>query len=856
MASALQRRFVISIRCSTSAANGRKENSQRWNLRKIRLGLAASKTRKTSRVFNAKPIFETSRTFHVRLFSYGGFAALFKTNIGYNFACSGNAAAAMTRKHRSTPCREKFPCRRGTGQNSLNNSWFGTNNSWFAALFIPDFCHYLLICGRKIPITNLLANCIDKKGTLIKDRHDNIEAPPTINVVKYRFGSGPETMINLDSNICSGFESSSEREWLETNGIGSYASSTVSGAHSRRYHGLLVAATRPPLGRMVLLSKFEETVILGGQRFELSCNQYPGKIYPDGYKFIKEFRLDPFPVWTFDVNGVEIEKSVFMIYGENSTVCQWKIRSEISNLKSEIELCPLLAFRDHHHLRHEDAEFKGGYEAGRNLITIKPYAEMPTLYFAHNAESIEPQGHWYRNFEYAIEHERGFDFHEDLFQPFRLRFDLAADARVVASTEVKNVGELEAFERAEIKRRREIVNIAGATGDFSSQLALAADQFIVSRGSGKSVIAGYHWFSDWGRDTMIALNGLTLATNRPEIAKSILTEFSKHISEGMLPNRFPDAGETPEYNTVDATLWYFEAIRAYAVKTGDNDFVRDVLFEKLIEIIDWHIRGTRYQIHIDTDGLLFAGEPGVQLTWMDAKVGDWVVTPRTGKAVEIQALWYNALCIMAEFAGKFGDTERQTNYFSMAETAKGSFNGQFWNDAENCLFDVVNGGERDASVRPNQIFAVSLPHTMLGAEKARKVIEKAEKELLTFVGLRSLSPNDPRYVSSYTGSPLERDGSYHQGTVWGWLIGPYVEAYLKVNSNSLNSKVRAREIINNFKTHITEATVGQVSEIYDAVPPHTARGCAAQAWSVAELLRVSAMISESGREQAVLTFNF
>ena len=655
-------------------------------------------------------------------------------------------------------------------------------------------------------------------------------------------------MIKIASNISESFECSSGLEWLETNGIGGYASSTVSGAHSRRYHGLLVAATRPPLGRMVLLSKFEETLILDGERFELSSNQYPSRFYPDGYKFLKEFRLDPFPIWTYAVNEIEIQKSIFMIHGENSIVYQWKLinKSEISNLKFEIELRPLLAFRDHHHLRHQNIEFNGSFETAENLVSIAPDAEMPTLYFAHNAQSVEKQGYWYRNFEYAIEQERGFDFREDLFQPFGLRFDLTADARVIVSTEPKNIGDVTFCETAEIERRGEIVNIAEASDDFTSQLVVAADQFIVSRGSGKTIIAGYHWFSDWGRDTMIALNGLTLATNRPEIAKSILTEFSKHISEGMLPNRFPDVGETPEYNTVDATLWYFEAIRAFAVKTENYDFVREVLFKNLIDIIDWHIRGTRYRIHVDTDGLLFAGEPGVQLTWMDAKVGDWVVTPRTGKAVEIQALWYNALCIMAEFSGRFGDPARRNTYAAMAETAKGSFNGQFWNEADRCLFDVVNGGDRDASVRPNQIFAVSLGHTMLETERARKIVEKVQAELLTPVGLRSLSPHDPNYVPIYIGTPLERDGSYHQGTVWGWLIGPFVEAYLKVNSGEPDAKFRAREIIAGFTTHMTDAMTGQVSEIFDGDPPHSPRGCAAQAWSVAEILRVSKLAAKFG----------
>ncbi len=661
-------------------------------------------------------------------------------------------------------------------------------------------------------------------------------------------------MIELDIEVCGQFESSSVREWLETNGLGGYASSSVSGANTRRYHGLLVAATRPPLGRMVLLSKFEETLIIDGERYEISTNQYPGKVHPEGYKFLKYFRLDPFPRWTFEVNGVEIEKSIFMVYGEESVVCRWRIKdeSEISSLKSEIpdkrfelELKPFLAFRDHHHLRHEDSAFSHEYQTEENLVSISPYPEMPTLHFAHNADAIENEGQWYRHFEYLIEMERGFDFSEDLFQPFSLRFDLSTEACIIASTEPQDVSFAAVFEKAEIRRRANLIKTAGAADEFTSALVLAADQFIVNRGTGKTVIAGYHWFSDWGRDTMIALPGLTLATNRPGVAKSILTEFSKHISDGMLPNRFPDAGEIPEYNTVDATLWFFEAIRAYTEETGDFEFVRRMLYDKLIDIIDWHIRGTRYGIHVDTDGLLYSGEPGVQLTWMDAKIGDWVVTPRTGKAVEIQALWYNALCVVADLAERFGDADSHSEYSEMAEIASDSFNGQFWNEANTCLFDVINGDEKDASIRPNQIFAVSLKHTMLEHERARKVIEKVEAELLTPVGLRSLSPRDAAYVPIYIGSPLERDGSYHQGTIWGWLIGPFVDAYLRVNANDAGAQKRAAEIIEGFKIHLNEASTGQISEIFDAAPPHKPRGCAAQAWSVAELLRIAALTTNN-----------
>jgi len=429
-------------------------------------------------------------------------------------------------------------------------------------------------------------------------------------------------MINFDSDICTNYEEASKREWLETNGIGGFSSGTVAAANTRRYHGLLTAATRPPLGRVTMLSKFEETVIVGDQRYELSANQFPNAVYPNGYQYLKNFRLDPFPIWTFEIDGIAIEKRIFMIHGSNTTVVEFKVQS--SKFKVQLELKPLLSFCDYHHLQRENAEFNLSYQTEENLIAVKPYAEMPSLYFAHNASATENTGVWYRNYEYAIEKERGFDFSEDLFQPFALRFDLAVTATIIASTERQNFADAGKFAQAEIKRRATLVKEAKATDEFTKQLVLAADQFIVSRGDGKTIIAGYPWFSDWGRDTMIALNGLTLATNRAAVAKQILLEFSRHISEGMLPNRFPDAGDEPEYNNVDATLWYFEAIRAYVEKTGDYKFVRQNLYKKLVDTIVWHLKGTRYQIKVDAaDGLLYAGEPGVQLTWMDAKSAIW-----------------------------------------------------------------------------------------------------------------------------------------------------------------------------------------------------------------------------------------
>lgn len=647
-------------------------------------------------------------------------------------------------------------------------------------------------------------------------------------------------MIELGSEICSDLAAVLSREWLETNGIGGYASSSVSGANTRRYHGLLVAAIRPPLGRAVLLSKFDEAVIIDRERYELSTNQYPNTISPEGYRHMKHFRLDPFPVWTFEVNGVEIEKTLFMVHGENTTVIDYRITgAPIGDLPLILELKPLLAYRDHHHLRHEDPNFDGSYRVEDGIVSIAPDTNLPRIYLDSNAEEIEHQGHWYRDLEYAIEQERGFDFCEDLFQPFSLAFDLTRPATVIASVEPRQFDDVDTYRTREMKRRAALVANAGAKDATSRALVLAADQFIVERSDGHSVIAGYHWFADWGRDTMIALAGLTLATNRAEIAKSVLLEFSKYISEGMVPNRFPDEGEDPDYNTVDATLWFFESIRAFVDNTGDHEFVKNELYEKLVDIIDWHVRGTRFNIHVDTDGLLYAGEDGVQLTWMDAKIGDWVVTPRTGKPVEIQALWFNALCIMADLSERFGDVGRQKTFLTMAAKAERSFNEQFWNEAGGCLFDVVSAAGKDASVRPNQIFAVSLPHTMLSSARARKVVKKVESELLTPYGLRSLAPSDISYSPVYIGSPEKRDAAYHQGTVWAWLIGPFVDAYRRTHSKDARAEKHVDEILAGFKTHLSEAMIGQISEIFDGDAPHSPRGCAAQAWSVAEILRVS-----------------
>lgn len=656
-------------------------------------------------------------------------------------------------------------------------------------------------------------------------------------------------MIRFDQEVSRNLEVSLQREWLETNGLGGFASSTIIGLNTRRYHGLLVAATRPPVGRLVLLSKLEETIIIDGLRYELSANQYPGAIHPQGFQFLTQFRLDPFPVFTYLVEELEIEKSVFMVHGENSTVIRYQLRvaggssahPPLTTSHCRIEVRPLLAFRDYHSTTRDNAALNPRVRTEAGLAAVSPYDNLPTLYIAHDAADLEPMGYWYHNCEYTMERERGLDDVEDLFSPFALMFDLSrhGHAAIIASTEPCDISRVAALQATEIGRRHTILATLPSDDDFVRTLVAAADHFIVARGSHKTVIAGYHWFTDWGRDTMIALPGLTLVTGRADVTKSILLAFARYVDQGMLPNRFPDAGEQVEYNTVDATLWFFEAVRALVQYTGDKEFVRAHLYDTLTDIIAWHVRGTRYGIRVEDDGLLASRDPTVQLTWMDVKIGDQVITPRCGKAVEIQALWYNALRVMERLAHQFGDEGGEQRYAEMATRAKRSFNRLFWNEAAGCLYDVVDGDTRDASIRPNQIFAVSLPHTMLSREQARRVVDVVERELLTPYGLRSLAPGDPRYRGRYEGDPRSRDEAYHEGTVWPWLMGPFITAYIKVHGDDHSAQQRAAAWLEGFRAYVRDAGLGQVPEIFDGDPPHRPRGCIAQAWSVAELLRTT-----------------
>ena len=644
-------------------------------------------------------------------------------------------------------------------------------------------------------------------------------------------------MIQYNESVCRDLDASSRREWLETNGLGGYASSTVSGMNTRRYHGLLVSATHPPVGRMVLLSKFEETLVVAGKRFDLSANRYPGVVYPQGYLYLKQFRLDPFPVYLYEVDGVQLQKRVCMVDGQDVTVIEYELLSPAENCS--LELRPLIAFRDYHSTAHENGSLNPAIGIDAGSVRITPYEGVPTLYLAHQGAEVRQEGGWYRNFEYDRERDRGLDFQEDLYNPCTLVLDLSANPRqsLIASTTPQAVSSADGLLKSEMERRNKIDAVAAKQQPFVQMLTRAADQYIVKRGEGNTVIAGYHWFSDWGRDTMIALPGLTLSTGRPEVAKNILMAFAASVDRGMLPNRFPDAGETPEYNTVDATLWYFEAVRAYLAYTGDFEFVQTHLYAVLEDIISWHERGTRYGIRVDDDGLLLAGEPGAQLTWMDAKIGDWVVTPRHGKPVEIEALWYNALVVMEDLAQRFGRTAESAHYREVADRAKTNFSKLFWNDSGRCLYDAVSGDHRDASIRPNQIIAVSLFHKMLTPEQAAMVVESVQQHLLTPFGLRSLAPSDPQYHGKYGGDSRSRDSVYHQGTVWPWLMGPFLKAYVEVNDRSPKALNQAANWLSELTRFIENEGAGQLPEVFDGDAPHRPGGCIAQAWSVSELLR-------------------
>lgn len=648
------------------------------------------------------------------------------------------------------------------------------------------------------------------------------------------------TPIEFGREICGDPGEACSREWLETNGIGGFASSTIIGLNTRRYHALLCAALHPPSGRAVLLSKLEEVLLVGDRRFELSANQYKDVMHPRGFGRLGSFRLDPYPIFRYRCDDVELEKSVLLAHGENTVVIQYELIGPLAGRACSLEIRPLIAFRDYHATMHANSALDGAVHALPGLASVAPYPGLPSLYFAHNGESIDPTGFWFYNFEYDREKERGLDSLEDLYSPFVLRFDLARNplASIIVSTSVRDIAQAPQLRQNEIERRANIPRPAISNDGFATLLSRAADQFVVSCGDRRSVIAGYPWFADWGRDSMLSLPGLTLVTGRHDDARRILRAAARSLDQGMLPNRFSESGVTPEFNSVDSTLWMFHAVHELLRYTRDYDFVRTEIYPALADAVAWHERGTRYGIHLDSSGLLHAGEPGVQLTWMDARVDGREVTPRSGYPVEIQALWHNALRIMAHLASAFVDTAESARYTALADGCRERFAQTFWNRETGCLYDVIgDDGAPDAAIRPNQIFAVSLPYPLLTPEQASQVVDVVEWELLTPYGLRTLSPRDPNYRGRYQGGVASRDGAYHQGTAWPWLLGPFLTAYVKVHGESDQTRRRAGDFLDAVRAHLAEAGVGQISEVFDGDFPHRPGGCIAQAWSVAEVLR-------------------
>src|SRR5262245_44344815 len=615
-------------------------------------------------------------------------------------------------------------------------------------------------------------------------------------------------------------------EWLETDGLGGFASGTVDGIRTRRYHALLLVATEPPAGRIVLVNGVEAWADTPGGSFALSSQRYlPDVVHPDGASHLSAFSDDPWPRWTFTLpDGTRIVQEALVRPGTAALMMAWRLVAPAP--AARVRVRPLLSGRDYHALHHENPAFRFDADTPPGRVAWRPYASLPAIH-AHTTGTYVHDPVWYRQFLYTEERVRGLDCVEDLASPGLFHFDLAAgDATIVFAADAGEEVDVAALRAAERTRRAR----------FPTRLHRAADAYIVRRGSGKTIVAGYPWFTDWGRDTFIALRGLCLAGDRHDDARDILVEWAGTVSEGMLPNRFPDRGTEPEFNSVDASLWFVVAVHdllrcARRLDAGDVETLRAAV----TRILDGHVAGTRHGIRVDADGLLAAGEAGVQLTWMDAKVGDLVVTPRSGKPVEVQALWINALRI----AGAF-----ESRWQPLAARATSAFATRFWCENGGHLYDVVDVDHRpgavDATFRPNQILAVAgLPFALVEGDRARRIVTEVERRLWTPIGLRTLAPDAPGYRGRYEGGVVERDGAYHQGTAWPWLLGPFVEAWMRLVGTP--EQACARFLAPLFHP-LAHAGLGHVSEIADGDLPHRPRGCPFQAWSVGEALRLSRLL--------------
>lgn len=664
--------------------------------------------------------------------------------------------------------------------------------------------------------------------------------------------------ICFGRDICSDRAAATQREWLITNGLGGYGCGTIGGCLTRCYHGLLVAALKPPLERTLLVSQVNETVTYLGQTYDLHTNHWAdGTETPQGYHHLESFRLEgTLPIWVYALGDARLEKRLWMEPGANTTYVRYTVSRASEPMALTLKV--LVNHRDHHACTQAQAWQMDIVPRDRGL-TITAKAGVAPFYLLSETTPLQPAHTWYRGYALAQEQYRGLTHLDDHLHGATATATLGQGQSftLVATTEVDAdpVGQTAllrrlAYEQHLLDQWRHTQPVK-PDSPWRRQLVLAADQFIVNRtvndAPGKSVIAGYPWFGDWGRDTMIALPGLTLATGRAALARPILHTFAQYLDQGMLPNVFPEAGEAPHYNTVDATLWYFEALRAYLHATDDLGLIEE-LFPALQEIITWHHKGTRHRIHLDpADGLLYAGEPGIQLTWMDAKVDDWVVTPRIGKPIEVNALWYNALLVIQHLARRLGQPD--SLYQEIIEQTRQGLQ-RFWNPDLGYCYDLLDGPDgHDMTLRPNQIFAVTLPDPALGPaalslEQQKAVVNTVAQVLVTSHGLRSLDPAHPDYQGHYGGDRVQRDGAYHQGTVWSWLLGPFVQAHWRVYQDA----DLAHSFLDPLIQHLHGGCVGTLSEIFDGDAPHAPRGAFAQAWTVAEVLRVSAHLGPLLRE--------